>query len=64
MYSFDAALNKFMMDADIKLILMSIGYNLFEELTKKKLCGCFEYAGTNNFNIPVWGDMRKKAYND
>ena len=35
-----------MMDADIKLFLMQIGYNLFEELTKKELCGCFEYVGT------------------
>jgi hypothetical protein len=53
-----------MMDTDIKLFLKSIGYNSFEGLTKKELCGCFDYAGTNNFNIPVWGEIRKKAYNN
>ena len=52
------------MDADIKLFLMLIGYNSFEELTKKDLCGCFDYGYTNNFNIHVCGEIRKKAYND
>ena len=34
-----------MMDADIKLFLMSTGYKSFEELTAEELNACFEYAG-------------------
>ena len=52
------------MDGDIKLFLMSIVYNSFDELRKKELCGCFDYAGINKFDISVWGKIRKKVYNN
>ena len=43
-YFYEVALDKCMMDADIKLFLMSTGYKSFEELTAEELNACFEYA--------------------
>ncbi len=63
-YSYDVSLDKFMMDSDIKLLLMLIGYSSFEELTKEELCACFEYVGTKDYVVPVWGEIRKRPYND
>jgi hypothetical protein len=42
------------------LFWMPIGYNLFEELSKKELCGSFDYAGIDNFNIPYGGRLGRK----
>jgi hypothetical protein len=63
-YNYEVALDKFMMDADIKLFLMSHGYKSFEELTDEEVQACFEYAGKKNYVVPKWGEIRKKPYND
>jgi len=57
-------LDRFMMNADIKLFLMGLGYTTFDELNIKEVCMCFEHAGTEGYNVPVWGEIQKQGYND
>jgi hypothetical protein len=50
-------LDRFMMNADIKLFLMGLGYTTFDELNAKEVCACFEYAGTEGYKVLVWGEI-------
>ena len=54
-------LDRLMMNADIKLFLMGLGYTMFDELNAKEVRSCFEYAGTEGYNVPVWGEFRSRA---
>ena len=38
-------IDRFMMNADIKLFLMGLGHTAFDDLNDKELFECFEYAG-------------------
>lgn len=49
-----------MMNADIKLFLMGLGYTIFDELNDKEVCACFEYAGMEGYKVPVWGEIQKQ----
>ena len=53
-YNWNVALDKFMMNSDIKLFLMGLGYTSFDDLNEKELRACFEYAGTSGYKVPVW----------
>ena len=53
-----------MMNSDIKLFLMGLGYTSFDDLNEKELRACFEYAGTLGYKVPVWAEVQKQAYND
>ncbi len=53
-----------MINSDIKLFLMGLGYTSFDDLNKKELRACFEYAGTSGYKVPVWAEVQKQAYND
>jgi hypothetical protein len=63
-YNWNVALDKFMMNSDIKLFLMGLGYTSFDDLNEKEIRACFEYAGTSGYKVPVWGEVQKQAYND
>jgi hypothetical protein len=63
-YNWNVALDKFMMNSDIKLFLMGLGYTSFDDLNEKELRACFEYAGTSGYKVPVWAEVQKQAYND
>jgi hypothetical protein len=58
------SLDKFMMNSDIKLFLMGIGYTSFDNLNEKELCACFEYAGTSGYKVPIWAEVQQQVYND
>ena len=53
-----------MMNSDIKLFLMGLGYTSFDDLNEKEVRACFEYAGTSGYKVPVWAEVQKQAYND
>ena len=63
-YSWNVSLDKFMMNSDIKLFLMGIGHTSFDNLNKKELHACFEYAGMSRYIVPVWAEVQKQTYND
>jgi hypothetical protein len=63
-YNWNVALDMFMMNSDIKLFLMGLGYTSFDDLNDKELRACFEYAGTSGYKVPVWAEVQKQAYND
>ena len=44
-YNWNVSLDRFMMNADIKLFLMGLGYTTFDEINIKEVCMCFKYAG-------------------
>ena len=41
-YNWKVSLDKFMMNADIKLFLMELGYTTSDDLNEKEVCACFE----------------------
>ena len=41
-YNWKVSLDKFMMNADIKLFWMELGYTAFDDLNEKEVCTCFE----------------------
>jgi hypothetical protein len=63
-YNWNVLLDSFMMNADIKLSLMGLGYITFDKLNAKEVCTCFEYAGTEGFKVPIWGEIQKQGYTD
>ncbi len=63
-YNWSIALDKFMMNSDIKLFSMGLGHTLFDDLTEKELGACFEYVGTSGYKVPVWAEVQKQAYID
>ena len=52
-YNLSVSLDRFMVNADIKLFLMVPGYSTFVDLNDKELCACFEYAGTLGYKVLV-----------
>jgi hypothetical protein len=63
-YNWNVPLDRFMMNADIKLFLMGLVYTTFDELNAKELCACFEYAASKGYKVPVWRGIQKQGYND
>jgi hypothetical protein len=53
-----------MMNADIKLFLMVLGYTTFDKLNAKEVCACFEYAGTEGYKVPMRREIQKQGYNN
>jgi hypothetical protein len=53
-----------MMNSDIKMFLMKIGYTSFDNLNEKELRACFEYVGTLGYKVPLWAEVQNQAYND
>jgi hypothetical protein len=53
--NWNVPLDRFMLNADIKLFLMGLGYTTFDELNAKELCTCFEYDASEGYKVPVWG---------
>lgn len=62
-YNRNVPLDRFMMNADLKLFLMGLCYTTFDELNTKEVRSCFEYAGRDGFKA-VWGEIQKQGYND
>ena len=54
-------LDRFMMNADIKLFLMGLGYTSFDELNVKEVRACFEYAGMEGYKVPGWGEVQNQS---
>ena len=63
-YNWNVSLNRFMMNADIKLFLMGLGHKTFDDLNDKELWTCFEYAGMSGYKVLVWGEVQKQVNND
>ena len=61
-YNWNVPLDRFMID--IKLFLVGLGYTTFDELNAKELHTCFEYAASEGYKVPVWGEIQKQGYND
>ena len=56
-YNCIVSLDKFMMNADIKLFLIGLGCTRFDNLNEKEV----QYAGTERYNVPVWEKFRNRA---
>ncbi len=54
-------IDRFMMNADIKLFLMVLGHTAFDALNDKELFECFEYAGIWGIKIP-FGEKFKNRH--
>jgi hypothetical protein len=63
-YNWNFALDKFMMNSDIKMFSMGLGHASFDDLNEKELRACFKYAGMSGYKVPVWSEVQKQAYND
>ena len=42
-----------MINAEIKLFLMDLGYTMLNDLNEKEARVCFDYAGTEGYMVPV-----------
>jgi hypothetical protein len=62
-YNWNGPLDRFMMNADIKLFLMGLSYTMFDELNNMEVRACFEYAVMERYKVLVWGDIQKQGCN-
>ena len=60
-YNWNVPLDRFMMNADIKLFLMGLGYITFDELNANQLRTCFEYAALEGYKFQYGEKFRSKA---
>lgn len=64
LYNWNISLDKFMINAEIKLFLMDLGYTMLNDLNEKEARVCFDYAGMEGYMVPVWKEIQKQYYND
>ena len=60
-YNWNVPLDRFMMNADIKLFLMGLDFTKFDELNVKDLHTCFEYTASKDTKFECGGKFRNRA---